>query len=267
MILQEPKVGERNSRNTNHWSTWWHHHVSTFFRHWRLILLKLNPANHREGRYLQRCKLIKKNPFTHRFPELCQPSRSESYFFGPQQSQSNLISTKNPGEWTAGTWKNQLFEKKTTHLPTKPSLYDLPSLCRHLHIQGAGYCNPNVLKEQNMACVLNLQTARWGFFQPRLGNVGKKQGNLHGNNERWHGSLGQKFPKNHPGRHFYRLHVCTKKAQKEGEVFCCTELGCILLSAYKCEILVVKQISNRFPLHQALWDSRISGFRVAENAR
>lgn len=83
------------------------------------------------------------------------------------------------------------------------------------------------------------------FLSAKVRNVGKELGNLHGNNERWHGSLGQKNGKNHPGINFYRLHCCTKKSQKEGEVFAVYRLGCILLSAYKCEIYLSFSIKLR----------------------
>ena len=46
--------------------------------------------------------------------------------------------------------------------------------------------------------------------------------------------------------------VAQKKGAKGRGSFLLYRLGCILLSAYTCEILVVKRISNRFPLHQAL---------------
>lgn len=62
-----------------------------------------------------------------------------------------------------------MFEKEN-NLPTKPAL--LCSIPLGINIQAAGYCNPNVLKEQNMACVLSLQIPRW-FLLAKVGNVAK----------------------------------------------------------------------------------------------
>ena len=210
MILQEPKVGERNSRNTNHRSR-----VSTF------LSAPGDSVETKSGRgdiynVVNSCK--EKTHLPTHFPELCQPSRSESYFFGPQQSHSNLIFKKNPGEWTAGTrkksalWKeNNSSSNQTFTMIFHPSVGIFTSKQLDIAIP---MCSRNKTWRAYSASKVSGDVS---FSQG--GKCGKKLGNLHGNNERWHGSLGQKIGKNHPGRNFYRLHMCAKKARKEGEVF------------------------------------------------
>lgn len=214
MILQEPKVGERNSRNTNHRSR-----VSTF------LSAPGDSVEIKSGRgdiynVVNSCK--EKTHLPTHFPELCQPSRSESYFFWTSTISLQSHFQKKP--WRMNGWNpkkiSSLKRKKNHHLPTKPinlHSYDLPSpRDRYLHIQAAGYCNPNVLNEQNMACVLSLANC-----PVMVGHVGKKLGK-----SSWKTTKGdtdlcdKKMEKTHPGINFYRLHCCTKKGRKrKGKFF------------------------------------------------
>ena len=191
------------------------------------------------------------------FPELCQPSRSESYFFGPQQSHSNLISKQEPREWTTGTRKKSALWKEKNHLPTKPS-----TLWSSIPLSVSSHPSSWILQSQ---CAQGTKHGvrtqpgkfRWGFFQAKVGKCGQKSWEIFMETTKGDTDLWDKnWKKTIQVEISIGYIVAQKRRKRKGKFF-----AVYRFRMYFTECLHVWNILVL--LHQALWDSRISGFQVA----
>ena len=189
-----------------------------------VILLKLNPANHRAGRYLQRCKLMqRKNPFTYAFPRIVSTFKKRKLLLWTStislQSHFQQKTLENerlePEKISSLKRKNNSSSNQTY----KPSLYDLPS--------------PPSVSSHPRSWILQSQCAQGTKHGMRTqpgklpgdgGKCGQKAGKSSWKQRKVTRIFGTKIGKNHPGINFYMLH---KKGAIGRGSFCCIELGCI----------------------------------------